>query len=411
MITTSFYLDSRRAKANRLFPLKIVLSKRGKRAMIPTGIDLLPSQWENGQIVNHPNKTVLQAYITNKKASIEKTIIEFTLTGKIVGLEISEIAKLVQEQLDPELLLKKQKEESEKRNFCKHYYQYYSDIENAGTQKLYSWTLSKIYEYCGLKNINTESLEFENINKKWLEDFEKYCLQTEKQNTVAIHLRNIRTVFNDAIDEEITTCYPFRKFKILTEESRDKSYTSKELRAFFDYKCYDGLEQEALDIFKLMFCLIGINCIDLAYLDNNGKDRIEYYRAKTHKFYSIKIEKEALEIIQKYKGSEHLLNILERCPNYKTYFNRIGKTLRKIGKIRVAGKKSIGKAILPEVCTGSARTSWATIAQEELNIPREVIAAALGHHTVDVTTTYLRTDWKKKVDEANRKVLDLVFNG
>lgn len=47
--------------------------------------------------------------------------------------------------------------------------------------------------------------------------------------------------------------------------------------------------------------------------------------------------------------------------------------------------------------------------QEELDIPREVIAAALGHSTVDVTTTYLRTRWRKKFDDANRRVLDRVF--
>ncbi len=162
-------------------------------------------------------------------------------------------------------------------------------------------------------------------------------------------------------------------------------------------------------MFKLMFCLIGINAVDLANLEKPRNGRIEYERKKTHKPYSLKVEPEAKQIIDRYKGKLHLLDIVERVPNYKTYFNRMGKTLRKVGLVRVDGKKSIGKAILPDVCTGSARTSWATIAQEELDIDREVIAAALGHCTVDVTSTYLRTKWRKKVDEANRKVLDWVF--
>ena len=158
-----------------------------------------------------------------------------------------------------------------------------------------------------------------------------------------------------------------------------------------------------------MFCLIGINSVDLSNLRSPVKGRVEYYRAKTHKLYSIKVEPEAERIIKKYKGQKHALNIIERCPNYKTYFNRMGKTLRKVGKKRVSGRKSLGNAILPDICTGSARTSWATIAQAELDIPRDVIAAALGHHTIDVTTTYLRTAWEKKIDEANRRVLDWVF--
>ncbi len=159
-----------------------------------------------------------------------------------------------------------------------------------------------------------------------------------------------------------------------------------------------------------MFCLIGINSIDLAYAPDISRGRLNYVRAKTHKPYSIKIEPEALAIINRYKGKNgKLVNITETSPNYKTFFNRMGKTLRKVGLQRVPGKKSTGEAILPDICTGSARTSWATIAQEELDIPRDVIAAALGHHTVDVTSTYLRTDWRKKVDAANRKVIDWVL--
>ena len=127
------------------------------------------------------------------------------------------------------------------------------------------------------------------------------------------------------------------------------------------------------------------------------------------KLYDIKLEPEAQAIINKYQGRDRLLNLLERIPNYKTYFRRMDKNLKKTGKVQVPGKKSEGSALLPGISSGSARTSWATIAQEELDIPRDVIAAALGHHTVDVTTTYLRTEWRKKVDAANRKVIDWVL--
>ena len=149
----------------------------------------------------------------------------------------------------------------------------------------------------------------------------------------------------------------------------------------FTHPCYPGGEQEAVDLFKLMFVLIGINCGDLYYAGKVERGRLNYVRRKTHKPYSIRIEPEAEALISKYAGEKNLINLRDRCPNYKTYFNRMVKTLRKIGKQRVEGKKSVGEAILPDICTGSARTSWATIAQEELDIPREVIAAALGHHT------------------------------
>ena len=56
-----------------------------------------------------------------------------------------------------------------------------------------------------------------------------------------------------------------------------------------------------------------------------------------------------------------------------------------------------------------ARHSWATIAAE-LEIPKETIAAALGHGGNTVTDIYIDFD-RKKVDEANRRVLDWVLYG
>ena len=53
-----------------------------------------------------------------------------------------------------------------------------------------------------------------------------------------------------------------------------------------------------------------------------------------------------------------------------------------------------------------ARHTWATIASE-LDIPKETIAKALGHGGSSVTDIYIDFDMRK-VDEANRKVIDYV---
>ena len=63
------------------------------------------------------------------------------------------------------------------------------------------------------------------------------------------------------------------------------------------------------------------------------------------------------------------------------------------------------------ICYGSARTSWATIAQEDLGIREDEIAAALGHSRVGVTSTYLRTEWRHIIDDINRRVIDWVLYG
>ena len=64
---------------------------------------------------------------------------------------------------------------------------------------------------------------------------------------------------------------------------------------------------------------------------------------------------------------------------------------------------------IEELTTYWARHTWATIASE-LDIPKDTIAAALGHGGNSVTDIYIDFDLKK-VDEANRKVLDYVLYG
>lgn len=415
MIKAQLFFDHRRPDKEGRGHLRIVIVKNGTRAIISLGISLFPEQWKEGVVVNHKDAKLLNSLISIKKGMVDRTILEQVTLGAFVGKTASEVADVLRGALDPDIEAERKRKEKEvglAKQSVTIYFEKYIDVKsNTGTRNLYRETLRKIEAYCSSLKMDSTSLTFDAVDKAWLVSFETFCLQTESQNTASRHLRDIRAVFNAAIDEKLTVNYPFRRFRIKCEESRDKSYTAAELRALFSAKCYPGGEQEAVDIFKLMFCLIGINSVDLANASQASRGRLDYIRAKTHKRYSVKVEPEAQEIIRKYAGKSRLLDVLERCPNYKTYFNRLGKTLRKVGKTRVSGKKSIGKAILPEVCLGAARTSWATIAQSELDIPRDVIAAALGHHTIDVTSTYLRTEWTRKVDEANRKVLDWVFYG
>lgn len=404
MIKTRLYLDLRRLDSEMRGKVRIIISKNSTSAMISLGISVREDQFDHGIIVNHENANILNQTISIKKGQIDKYILEFDALDALVGKDAKEICELIKKKMDPNY-------QDKSSSFAEYFETYASRKTNQGTRTLYFDTLKKIRTFCAANSISVNRLKFDNIDQRWLESFEGFCLTTEAQNTASRHLRDIRAAFNAAIDDGLTSTYPFRRFKIKKEESFDKSFTSGELRQLFNAECYPGGQEEAIDMFKLMFCLIGINCVDLYNAGKVERGRLNYIRKKTHKPYSIKIEPEAAELIEKYAGKISLINIKERCPNYKTYFNRMIKTLKRVGKQRIAGKRSTGDAILPDVCTGSARTSWATIAQEELDIPRDVIAAALGHHTIDVTTTYLRTDWRKKVDRANRLVMDWVLYG
>ena len=72
--------------------------------------------------------------------------------------------------------------------------------------------------------------------------------------------------------------------------------------------------------------------------------------------------------------------------------------------------KKIRWPLFPELTTYWARHTWATIAAS-LDIPNETIAAALGHgYGNRITAIYIDFD-RRKVDKANRRVIDWVLYG
>lgn len=290
--------------------------------------------------------------------------------------------------------------------FVTHYLQFVERKNTQGTKNVYNHTLSRIRAF----DAQIDDKMFTDITLQWLNDFEAFCARTANKNARNIHLRNIRAVFNSAIDYELTTHYPFRRFKIRPEATRKRSLSVEDLRKLFNY----DVEEYAViyrDMFKLIFMLIGINVADLYYIKRITSDgRIEYKRAKTHRLYSIKIEPEAREIIEQYRGENYLLSLADNVAKHQYFTARCNKALKKFGTVKRVGRG--GKKIFePEFDEGIsiywARHSWATIASQ-LDIPKEVISAALGHGSVSVTDIYIDFD-SRKIDRANRMVLDYVL--
>lgn len=197
-----------------------------------------------------------------------------------------------------------------------------------GTKALFEQTLKKLAAYC-----DPYQIRFEKITRLWIDGFYA-SLQGLSVNSRGMHLRNLRNVINYALDEKITQNYPFRHYRIPSEETAMRVLPVEKMRrlAALRLSAYDT---ECRDIFLLMFCLIGINMADLAALtkDSIADGRIEYRRAKTGKFYSIKIEPEAQAVLDRYRGKKHLLSPFDRYGNYKDYTARFNAALRKIGSL------------------------------------------------------------------------------
>ena len=148
-------------------------------------------------------------------------------------------------------------------------------------------------------------------------------------------MRNIRALYNEAIKENIISAdnYPFRIFSIRSEETAKRSLSIDELRTLRDYPCV-GSERKWVDLFFLSFFHAGINLVDLFALPPlvKGKKNIEYKRSKTNVLCQLTIPNEALLLIKKYKGKEHLVCFGEDYKDRHSLVHRMNETLQKIGK-------------------------------------------------------------------------------
>ncbi len=322
MATVHLYLDKRSVKEGEEAPLKISINKQSSSAYISLGVKVLPSQWDNAKerITNHPNRAVMQNFIDAQKSKVATIIMDLTQRGELVALTATQIKNKVWEIMNPKV--------SAADSFFSRYMSYSETRQAKRTKEIYLVTAKRMLEY----DAKVRSKTFAEINKDWLNGFDAFLVKTTPSvNGRSIHFRNIRAVFNDALDNDITTNYPFRVFKIRNEETQKRSLTVEQLRELFNTDVY-GTERKALDLFKLCFFLIGINVADLSKLQTISADgRIEYRRQKTRKLYSVKVEPEALEIINRYKGKTYLLDILETYKNVHTFTVFFDKNLKRIG--------------------------------------------------------------------------------
>lgn len=283
--------------------------------------------------------------------------------------------------------------------------EFISTKKNQSTLTMYGITKKKIIAFDPKATLDT-------IDRKWLAGIERMMSDSGMSiNGYAIHLRNIRAVFNYALDEEYTTNYPFRKFKIKQERTESRALTVNQLRLIRDYDC-EEFQKIHRDMFMLMFYLIGINAADLFTLPKdavNEQGRIIYHRAKTGKLYSIKVEPEALAIINRYRGKNYLLSPLDRYKSYKDYLHHMNNALKTIGKTWRLGIGWSGNAICPNLTGYWSRHTWATIAFS-IGIPKDIISLSLGH-SFGLSVTDIYIDYSvTQIDEANRRVINYLNN-
>lgn len=392
MASISLKLDRRRATARGLYPIQFLLSSKGKVTTVGTGVNIRPEHW-NGEV----NKAVLPK-CPNARAineSIESLFFKYTNTlrnlendGKLVGKSVTEIKKLLVEV----------RSGSSKESLTDYFSRYAESRRTEKSREVYRYTLKTIRAF------DNEEVPFEKVNVIWLKAFDAHL---EKQgvgiNTRAIHFRNLRAVFNSAINEDLIGLeyYPFRKFKIASSRKDKEALTEEQLQRLIAYDTPYPFRRTARDLFLLSLYMCGMNLVDLYHLDRLRDGRAHFVRTKTSgkniNPVSILVQPEAAEIIARYAGAEHVLRFIEERATYDTFIHQVQRALRHIAK-------ELG---IEGLTFYWARYTWATLA-DKLGISEKEISKGLGHVDTSIAGKfYISYDWTK-VDRANRTVLDYI---
>lgn len=131
--------------------------------------------------------------------------------------------------------------------------------------------------------------DFKDITYTFLRDFEVHLKEKGNSvNTIAKHLRQLRTLVSEAINQGYipSDAYPFRKFKIKQEKGRKEFLTLNELRRLENLLVSDKRLRHVLDAF-LFCCYTGLRYSDFCQLtpENiirvNGKRWFYFKSVKT----------------------------------------------------------------------------------------------------------------------------------
>lgn len=343
--------------------VQVEASLNQRKIYFKTNLYIKPEHWDKrtSQVIGHPQANDLNSML-----------FEFVL--HLQGIELALWKRGVPATLS---LLKDAMKKNRPINitfpiFAKEYVQH-SDRRESTKENLFT-TITVLQEF-------RPGLDFKDITYTFLKDFEVYLREKGNGiNTVAKHLRQLRTLVNEAINQGYihADAYPFRKFKIKQEKGRHEFLTPDELKKLENLEVHDLKLRHVLDAF-LFCCYVGLRFSDFCQLTPsnfirvNGKKWLHFKSIKTGIELRLPLhllfEGRALSILDKYDITE-FANLGSNSEVNKSLSVIIGMT-----------------RIKKHITYHTARHTCATLLIHQ-GVPITTVQRLLGHTSVKTTEIY-----------------------
>jgi len=344
-----------------LVQVEALLNQR--KVYFRTNLYLKPEHWNsrNAQVDNHP-----QAHDLNSM------LFEFVLHLQAIELSLWKRGIPVTLSLLKDAIKKDKPVNVTFPVFAKIYVQE-SDRKRSTKENLMT-TITVLQEF-------RPGLDFKDITYTFLKDFEVHLKEKGNSvNTIAKHLRQLRTLVNEAISQGYipSDAYPFRKYKIKQAKGRKEFLTPDELKRLENLDV-DKKLRHVLDAF-LFCCYTGLRYSDFCQLSSanfikvNGKRWLHFTSIKTGVELRLPLhllfEGKALAVLERY---DIVTDFAKIGPNSEA--NKHLAQLATLARIR------------KHITYHTARHTCATLLVHQ-GVPITTVQKLLGHTSVRTTEVY-----------------------
>lgn len=240
------------AQGKALLQIEAYLEKR--KIYFSTHIYLSPEQWDKKRklICKHPHAEALNYQVKEFLIQLESKEINLWKEGKVISLE----------RLKEEFCTKKDK------SFLDFVFK---DVTDSQAKESTKQNLLSTYS---LLSKFKDHIDFKALTPEFIYDFERFLFNSNlKTNTVAKHMKHLKTFVNMAIDKGYLTLnnYPFRRYRIKRLESKHTFLLPDELEKL------ESLEltgkkiayKHSLEAF-LFCCYTGLRYSDFTHLSEKN---------------------------------------------------------------------------------------------------------------------------------------------
>lgn len=256
-------------------------------------------------------------------------------------------------------------------------------------------------------------VDMEKVDHRFVQGYIDFLTQQGVgENTVCYYLRNLRTIYNQAVADGMRTDddYPFVKVSTRPVKTVKRAISREDMEAIAGLSLEGSPEMElSRDLYLFSFYAQGMSFVDIVFLkkENIVGEMIVYKRHKSKQLIQIVITPQINQLMRKYTGSgEYVFPIIDgnntqsAYSQYRLALSNINRHLKKI-------EHTLG--IRKRITTYTARHTWATLAHD-YGAPISVISAGLGHTSEEMTRVYLKDLDSKVLNRVNLVITNLSIN-